>query len=578
MDTDLTNLTASELMAWGLSNLWKDGQEGGYAVRHGLQPVSDFGRTRKQASQAKEDEDPNQPNFFERAFPALFPYGRGGIESFDRPTMLDFRDHVRWCLLYHDRRFRKHETFPFIAFGISQRRQALYSAKLQMRRKVFESESHLLKTITAETLEKAQKQEAAGHKVVDPVLSKLWSHIHATASRVSGSDASRISHRSKIWSTCAYLSPPSLWITINPDDLHDPIVQVFAGENIDLDKFLATLGPAKDQRARNVAEDPFAAAKFFHFIIRAIIETLFGVKSSHHKTTSTVGIFGYVAAYFGTVESQGRGTLHLHMLLWLENAPTAEEITAALLTQSFRDKVRKFIEANIHAFAPGLESKESIQSIPNETEIGYSRPPHPDSEGYDIKIADFETRVARAKQVHTCELRRCLRPDKDGHLVCKRRAPWKKAEQAFVEEAGSWGPKRLFPMLNAWCPGITINVRCNNDAKIITSGEETKNLTYYICGYTLKKQGQSYNASAVLAQTHAYHIENLNATESLHDQQRLLIFRVVHAINREQELSAPMVISDLMGWKEIYMSHNYAPIYWTTFAGYLCKTFPDLRR
>ena len=48
IDTDLTKVTASELMMWGLENLWKEnGKEGGYAVRHGQRPVNDFEQLQK---------------------------------------------------------------------------------------------------------------------------------------------------------------------------------------------------------------------------------------------------------------------------------------------------------------------------------------------------------------------------------------------------------------------------------------------------------------------------------------------------------------------------------------------------
>ncbi|KAF8958657.1 hypothetical protein BDZ97DRAFT_1668217, partial [Flammula alnicola] len=77
--------------------------------------------------------------------------------------------------------------------------------------------------------------------------------------------------RSQIWSTCIMKNPPSLRITINLTDLHDPIVQVFSGEQIDLDEVLAHVGPDIDQRARNIANDPYAAAKFFHFIVQAVL-------------------------------------------------------------------------------------------------------------------------------------------------------------------------------------------------------------------------------------------------------------------------------------------------------------------
>ena len=35
IDTDMTMATSNELMHWGLANLWGNGQEDGYAVRHG---------------------------------------------------------------------------------------------------------------------------------------------------------------------------------------------------------------------------------------------------------------------------------------------------------------------------------------------------------------------------------------------------------------------------------------------------------------------------------------------------------------------------------------------------------------
>ncbi|KAJ8590086.1 hypothetical protein M405DRAFT_689170, partial [Rhizopogon salebrosus TDB-379] len=129
IDTDLTNISGHELMSWGLHNLWANGTEGEYAVKHGSNPVRDF-RQPKDTAQA----DIHGPlNLFERAFPCLFPYGHGGMEG-RQGRLVDLSEHVKWALRYHDRRFRTHETFPFYAFGILQRRQALHSARIQIQR------------------------------------------------------------------------------------------------------------------------------------------------------------------------------------------------------------------------------------------------------------------------------------------------------------------------------------------------------------------------------------------------------------------------------------------------------------
>jgi hypothetical protein len=127
-----------------------EGRRGGWISCSTWPPVSDFGRPRAgdNSSNSEIIADGNRPNYFERAFPCLFPYGVGGLEA-DRQVEVDFRDHIKWALDYHDCRFRRHETFPFVAFGIVQRRQALYSARLQMRRKTFDTDARLLSTITS---------------------------------------------------------------------------------------------------------------------------------------------------------------------------------------------------------------------------------------------------------------------------------------------------------------------------------------------------------------------------------------------------------------------------------------------
>ena len=69
--------------------------------------------------------------------------------------------------------------------------------------------------------------------------------------------------------------------------------------------------------------------------------------------------------------------------------------------------------------------------------------------------------------------------------------------------------------------------------------------------YQTKKQGKTYNVSAIMAKGYKYHQErewNAGYVDEVRDRQRLMLFRIVNAINREQELVAPMVIAYLMGW------------------------------
>jgi hypothetical protein len=577
IDTDLTSVSSSELLRNGLSNLSLDTREPPYAVRHGMRPVSDF-PVREAESDSSPSPTVTSHRLFERAFPCLFPYGEGGLES-PRAVPLSLQEHVRWCLLYHDRRFRTNETFPFVAFGILRKREALMSARLQMRRSTFQRDARILSSIDVRRLDQAQAEESRGQPISDPVIRLLYKNLYAAAGRVVGTDQRRYQLRSKIRSMSLALNPPSLWITINPCDLHDPIAQVFAGVDIDMDRFCATIGPNKESRAVNIANDPFASALFFRTIITLVLETLFGIQATGRKITRHKGVFGYVNGYVASVESQNRGSLHAHMLLWLVGAPTGDEMNRLLQTTEFKERVVRFIKQNLRAYLPGLESAESIKQLANEADIAYSRPPNPASDEYDMLLQNFERRVVRSKQIHTCHKSRCLIPVKKSStdFRCKRGAPFDESEEDFVDEYGRWGSKRLFGRVNGWIPSISINARCNNDGKLLTNGEATKNISIYVSYYQTKKQGKTFNLSSIVARGLQTHAKRTEYADNLLERQRLLIFRLVHTINREQELAAPLVMSYLMGWDDNLLSHNYSAIYWSSFVAALLSSFPELR-
>lgn len=73
--------------------------------------------------------------------------------------------------------------------------------------------------------------------------------------------------------------------------------------------------------------------------------------------------------------------------------------------------------------------------------------------------------------------------------------------------------------MNAWVPGITVNAHCNNDAKLLTNSKETINISFYVTAYSTKKQGRSYNLSAIMTKSFAYHVKQMMYMEDIHDQQ-----------------------------------------------------------
>ena len=389
-----------------------------------------------------------------------------------------------------------------------------------------------------------------------------------------GSDNARAQYRSMIWGTCLLLGGPTLWITINPADNHDPVAQVLAGENINLDNFSGLLGPDASRRAEVVASNPYAAAEYFNVIIRAVLEELFGIRKQKTQSTQQTGILGSIACYFGVVEAQGRGSLHLHMLMWLVGTPDCDQMAELLQSADFREKIRQYIRLNIRAHLDDLNETD-IKTMPKEPQLAYSRPLDPEANNWQAASHELERRLVRSQQLHTCSRATCLRI-KDGQLSCKRRAPWPLCAEDFVDEGGNWGPKRTNGYINNYCPTLLTSMRCNHDIKLNTNGADTKDVAFYVTAYATKKQKKSHNLSALMANSLRYHLENPKY-DDIRERNRLLIYRCINVINRETELSGPQVASYIMGYGDNVTSHHYAAMYTSQFFAAVKRMFPDLR-
>jgi hypothetical protein len=233
------------------------------------------------------------------------------------------------------------------------------------------------------------------------------------------------------------------------------------------------------------------------------------------------------------------------------------------------------LKANIHADLEGFD-EEYVQSTSRQREITYSRPLDPDGDDWKERFVEIEKLMARAHQVHVCKKTTCLRRDRQGKMVCKRRAPWPLEDETTVEANGKIHLARRYGYLNGYCPGLLVGCRCNIDTKFNTNGEETKDGVWYCTGYALKDPEKTYNLSALLAKGFLFHERSSKDTLSLRDQNRLLIYRCFNALNQQNELSGPQVISYLMGWGDVFRSHRFTPLYWSQLARTLKEVFPSM--
>ncbi|KAJ7727276.1 hypothetical protein DFH07DRAFT_782499 [Mycena maculata] len=101
------------------------------------------------------------------------------------------------------------------------------------------------------------------------------------------------------------------------------------------------------------------------------------------REANSRGIIGLVNGYIGTVEAQGRGTLHLHILFWLAGSPTSELMQASLQSESFQAKILAYIKKTIRADIKAHDGP-TVVALTKTPSVAYSRPPDPCKPHYKL--------------------------------------------------------------------------------------------------------------------------------------------------------------------------------------------------
>lgn len=275
------------------------------------------------------------PEFFLGLFPTLFPYGCGAPHDQSRPITVSLNQHVRHLLSYEDRRFEKHHSFIFVVFNILQRRQACWNASLMASRPYFSETAAELRSVTSKDIETAllNVTQYKSPCETNSRLTSLMRQIRTISGNVMGSARSRTLLRTQIHALIFSQGLPSIFITINPADIQSRIALYFAGVDLDLDQIIPDKIPSTFERAQIIATNPVATGRYFNVLISSILNCLI-----------EGGILGPIKAYFGTVESQGRGSLHLHILLWLDHDLSPAHLKEAVKDEQFRKDLLTYLE------------------------------------------------------------------------------------------------------------------------------------------------------------------------------------------------------------------------------------------
>jgi uncharacterized protein DUF6570/helitron helicase-like protein/PIF1-like helicase len=571
-----STLSKDATRAIALQHLIKD--QNIFFVGHGTKPESMF----------------RNPQLFPSMMPWLFPYGLGGIGNSKIIGPMSSISQKKYLLMYHDKRFQTDPGFPLIAFNQEQIQQSSSASFVTAEKPYFAEVARRLMNLDKSVLEDITNRMMKGERVKPETDSekacfRVLSDIDTVGGHVKGSLTSKKYMHNNVWSLISYIGAPSWFITLSPADINHPICIYFADKNI---TFKPELYFKKaDDAYRLVTSNPVAAARFFHMMSENFIKHVLGFGQKH------AGLYGETKAFYGTVEQQGRLTLHLHMLVWIKGALSPQDVRDKILDpdSDFQRLMVQYLES-VHQgeFYDGkmedvIERIDGYQKNPEyvpPTKTMPEAPPPLCTERNDCHICDnckgltgwwarfknvVDDLVKRSNRHNDCSksVRPCLRKGK-----CKARFPRDIVETTMVDPAtGALKMKKGEAWINYFSPLLTFLVRCNTDTTSLLSGTAIKATVAYITDYVTKPGLNTYSMFDTIRQIFERNETLLTTKENIQNSARSLVTKMVNALTAKLEIGSPMASMYLLENPDHYTSHEFVNFYWRTFVRQACSVF-----
>ena len=441
--------------------------------------------------------------------------------------------------------------------------------------------------INTEVLQSLSKKLSAGEHVKpqtndEKACFELINDLDAIVHKVEGSVSSKKHMRNEIWSTIAYTGAPTWFVTFAPADLKHPICLYYADKKLE---FNPDIFRKSDEKYALIAHNPVAGARFFHMMVQLFIKHVLGVESDHE------GIYGNTETYYGTVEQQGRLTLHLHLMLWIKNSMSPQQIRDKIMRSDseFQKSLIDYLEAcHIGQFQTGTleEVRESMNKKaedPNYVDPTNTLPSAPPEKCdkqckqcsmcianriWWEKFPNIVDEIMLKSNVHKCGAK-CMN---NRFKTCRARFPREIVDKTEGDKNdGSIKMKKHEQWINFITPILTYLLKCNSDVSSLLSGTAIKAIVAYVTDYITKVPLKTHTMFDAIRCVFDRKAELLNSNKSREEKSRKLITNIVNSLTANMEIGGPMASLYLLGNPDHYTNYRFRPFYWRPYVNFNWK-------
>ena len=284
------------------------------------------------------------------AFWYEFPLGKG-LEKFEGTISTAATKHL---MQHYTLRFQRNARLVLLLANQVQRHKVLKSVCGSVRE---ESQAELIALINSPEFDTLAEQAVQNphSRQAARFMAKILPFVSLVGSSVPWSTMERSSCIGKMLAMIRRYGPPSIFLTVAPDDVHSPLgirltivitdgndtfpaaaagfLQRLAEDPEAFAEHLISSGSDDDASGledllqRRAAQHPASMSMLYDAIARFVMEVVIGTPFvNSDKTTKSLherpkGVFGRGIASFGVTEETGKGTHHLHSVGWCGALP-----------------------------------------------------------------------------------------------------------------------------------------------------------------------------------------------------------------------------------------------------------------
>ena len=426
------------------------------------------------------------PNGEELAFPWLFPDGVNGVYT-KRNTILTTLKYFQSKLYNQDSRWRKNITYLMYAVNHYEQKSLLSTVGIHMRKK---KPGHT-PSITNANISSLEN------------LAEIQKNSYMFMKNIRGTAAYWSEVLYKLLAMVKSLGSPTIFLTLSADDNHWPELAMLFKDT--------TYEEAVNFKscASELKQDPLLASIHFERRWNALFK---------HVLNGNDKPLGNIVDYFGRVEYQNRGSPHLHLFLWIENAPS--------IIHSTSKEIEHYIDSIVSTTIP--DNDIHLKKLVERLQIHHHTP--------------------SCQKRGSCRFAFPRRECKDTKILSNVNVTSTHNKGRFYETKRTHADR----LVNAYNPEILRRWRANMDIQMVNSATS---LAYYVCTYIAKSEPDDlkYALSEIISK-----IANANEPVSVRTQ----LLQIGNCVLKHRRLSAQEACARIANLKLVWSSR--AVIYLNT--------------